>query len=115
MIAISPRQLEVFVAIAADGSARAAAQRLHLTQPASSMALSELERHLGVSLFAREKRRLRLNERGREMLPLAQEVLDRLQERQRRGNCQPEQASTELRIDASNTVGNYPLGELLSD
>src|SRR5699024_11080832 len=115
MIAISPRQLEVFVAIAAEGSARAAAQRLHLTQPAASMALSELERHLGVALFARENRRLRLNERGREMLPLAQEVLDRLQERQRRGSGQPQQLSGELRIGASNTVGNYLVGELLAD
>jgi len=103
------------VAIAADGSARAAAQRLHLTQPAASMALSELERHLGVALFARENRRLRLNERGREMLPLAQEVLDRLQEIQRCGSSQPQQLSGELRIGASNTVGNYLVGELLAD
>lgn len=115
MIHISPRQLEVFVAIAAAGSVRGAAERLHLTQPAASMALSELERHLATPLFAREQKRLRLNERGREMLPLAEEVLDRLQEVQRRAAGQPRQLTGELRIGASNTVGNYRVGELLGD
>lgn len=115
MIRISPRQLEVFVAIAAEGSARAAAEHLHLTQPAASMALSELERHLNASLFARERGRLRLNERGREILPLAQEVLDRLHEVQRRAAGRPQQLTGDLRIGASNTVGNYRVSELLGD
>ena len=44
MINISPRQLDVFVQIALHGSVRAAAERLHLTQPAASMALAEMER-----------------------------------------------------------------------
>src|SRR5699024_1984469 len=115
MINISPRQLEVFVAIASRGSVRAAAEHLHLTQPAASMALAEMERHLDTSLFAREHGRLRPNERGRELLPLAQEVLDRLQEVQRRAAGEPQQLSGELRIGASNTVGNYRVGELLGD
>ncbi|HEX7733009.1 MAG TPA: LysR family transcriptional regulator, partial [Rhodanobacter sp.] len=74
---ISPRQLEVFVQIALLGSVRAAAERLYLTQPAASMALAELERQLDAPLFARERGRLRLNPRGRELLPLAQELLER--------------------------------------
>lgn len=115
MINISPRQLEVFVAIAAAGSAREAAERMHLTQPAASMALAELERHLDAPLFARERGRLRLNERGRELLPLAQEVLDRLREVQRRATGQTQQLTGELRLGASNTVGNYRVGELLGD
>lgn len=115
MINISPRQLEVFVAIATEGSARAAAEQLHLTQPATSMALAELERHLDAPLFARDHGRLRLNERGRELLPLAQEVLDRLREVQRRAAGQTRQLTGELRIGASNTVGNYLVGELLGD
>lgn len=115
MIDISPRQLEVFVAIAADGSARAAAERLHLTQPAASMALAELERHLGAPLFAREHGRLRLNEHGRDLLSLAQEVLDRLREVQQHAVGLPQQVAGELRIGASNTVGNYLVGDLLGN
>lgn len=115
MIDISPRQLDVFVTIADAGSVRAAAERLHMTQPAASMALAELERHLDTPLFARDHGRLRLNERGRDMLPLAQEVLDRLREVQQRAVDGPRELSGELRIGASNTVGNYRVGELLGD
>jgi len=113
MHSTSPRQLEVFVRIAQLGSVRAAAQRLHMTQPAASMALAELERQLDAALFERERGRLRLNPRGRELLPLAQELLERHAEFGRRGRGNGEAPSGELRIGASNTVGNYRVGELL--
>lgn len=113
MISVSPRQLEVFAAVAAAGSVRAAAECLHMTQPAASMALAELERLLGTRLFDRERRRLRLNERGRELLALAQEVLERLGEVERRAAARPQVLTGELRIGASNTVGNYLVGDLL--
>lgn len=110
---ISPRQLEVFVGIADAGSVRVAAERLHLTQPAASMALAELERHLDVPLFARDRGRLHLNERGRDLLPLAREILERLDEMCRRASDEPDQLQGELRLGASNTVGNYLVGDLL--
>jgi DNA-binding transcriptional LysR family regulator len=113
MINISPRQLDVFVQIALQGSVRAAAEQLHLTQPAASMALAEMERQLDAPLFARERGRLRLNPRGRELLPLAQELLERHAEFGRRGREDGASLSGELRIGASNTVGNYRVDELL--
>ena len=115
MINISPRQLQVFVQIAMHGSVRAAAERLHLTQPAASMALAQMERQLGAPLFARERGRLRLNARGRELLPPAQELLERHAEFGRRGSGEADSLLGELRIGASNTVGNYRVGELLGD
>jgi DNA-binding transcriptional LysR family regulator len=114
MINISPRQLEVFVQVALHGSVRIAAERLHLTQPAASMALAEMERQLGSPVFARERGRLRLNTRGRELLPLAQELLERHAEFARRGG-EGVELGGELRIGASNSVGNYRVGELLGD
>jgi DNA-binding transcriptional LysR family regulator len=113
MVNISPRQLDVFVQIALHGSVRAAAQRLHLTQPAASMALAEMERQLDAPVFAREGGRLRLNARGRELLPLAQELLERHAEFGRSGSDGSTTLAGELRIGASNTVGNYRVGELL--
>ena len=77
MLPISPRQLQVFVQVVAGGSLRAAADALHMTQPAASMALAEMEKQLGAPLFDRERGRLRLNPHGRELLPLAQELLER--------------------------------------
>ncbi len=115
MVNISPRQLEVFVQIARGGSVRAAAEVLHLTQPAASMALAEMERQLDAPVFARERGRLRLNTRGRELLPLAQELLERYAEFGRLARGGAMALAGELRIGASNTVGNYLVGALLGD
>ena len=113
MVNISPRQLDVFVQVAVLGSVRAAAERLHLTQPAASMALAEMERQLDTPVFDRQRGRLHLNARGRELLPLAQELLERHAEFGRRTRAEGAALAGELRIGASNTVGNYRVGELL--
>lgn len=111
MIAISPRQLEVFSAIAAAGSVRAAADQLGLSQPAASMALAELERLLGAPLFDRHQRRLHLNPQGRDLLPRAREVVERLRElADSVAGSAPRGA---LAVGASNTIGNYLVGDLL--
>lgn len=112
MLNISPRQLAVFVKVALHGSVRGAAAELHMTQPAASMALGEMERQLDGPVFARARGRLHLNALGRELLPLAQELLERYEEFGRRTVGSAE-LSGELRIGASNTVGNYRVGELL--
>ncbi len=113
MIRVSPRQLEVFVAIAARGSVRAAAEHVHLSQPAVSMALAELERLLDARLFDRVGRQLVLNEHGKAALPRAREVLERLRELPRAAAGETGPLSGELRVGASNTVGNYLVGDLL--
>ena len=109
----SPRQLEVFVDIATTGSVRAASERLFLSQPAASMALAELERQIGEPLFDRERGRLRLNDRGRNLLPLARELVERHAEFARRAAGDVTALSGELRVGASNTVGNYLVGDLV--
>lgn len=113
MHAISPRQLDVFVAVATAGSVRAAADRLFLSQPAVSMALAELERQIGSPVFARERGRLRLNDRGRDLLPLARELLERHAEFGRRAQGAITELAGEIGVGASNTVGNYLVGDLL--
>lgn len=115
MINVSPRQLQVFVQVVASGSLRGAAEALHLTQPAASMALADMERLLGAPLFDRERGRLRLNAHGRELLPLAQELLERYAELGRVAANAGDTLGGELRIGTSNTVGNYRVGELLGD
>lgn len=113
MINISPRQLEVFTAIAASGSVGGAAAAIHLSQPAVSMALAQLERLLGERLFDRIGRRLVLNEHGMALLPRAQEVLERIRDLSGQLDEARGALTGELRIGASNTVGNYLVGDLL--
>jgi DNA-binding transcriptional LysR family regulator len=113
MLGISLRQLEVFVAVAREGSVRAAAGQLHLSQPALSMALAELESQLGTDLFDRKRGRLYLSERGRDALPLAQEILERTADLRRSVHGHGAALEGELRLGASNTIGNYLVGDLL--
>lgn len=114
MIGISLRQLDVFISIAATGTVRGAAERLHVTQPAISMALAELERQLATTLFNRERGRLYLSPHGKELLPQAQEIIERVHDLQRHAIGKTNSLSGELRLGASNTIGNYLVGDLLS-
>jgi DNA-binding transcriptional LysR family regulator len=69
------RSLEAFVWIAHFGGFRAAAERLHTTQPAVSQRIALLERELGVRLFNREPRGVALTVKGQELLPYAERIL----------------------------------------
>lgn len=110
-IAIKPRQLEVFIALADQGKMIDASTALSLSQPAVSMALAELEKQVGL-LFDRKSGRLQLNSRGQDLLPSAREILARLGDFQT-GASQQTYLQGTLRIGASNSVGNYLVGELL--
>ncbi|WP_419835867.1 LysR substrate-binding domain-containing protein [Endozoicomonas atrinae] len=110
---ITLRQLQVFRAIATLGQVQLAARQLYLSQPATSMALSELEKHLNGQLFDRTGNRLILNAEGKKLLPLACELLDRSEEISRLFN-HSDHHSGKLTIGASTTVGNYLLPEELT-
>jgi DNA-binding transcriptional LysR family regulator len=71
------RTLGYFVAVARSESVSAAAARVHVTQPAISRQLRQLEAELGVDLFVRSAGRLRISAAGREFLPHAEAVLRR--------------------------------------
>lgn len=59
------RQLKYFLAVAETQNIRSAAERVHVTQPAISRKIKELESELGVQLFDRLPRGLRLNRAGK--------------------------------------------------
>ncbi|MFN3243746.1 MAG: LysR family transcriptional regulator [Planctomycetota bacterium] len=68
-------QLRYFVAAAETGSMSRAAEREHVSQPALSRQVAQLEKRLGVQLFDRVKQRIRLSEAGRYFLPRARQLL----------------------------------------
>ncbi|MCX8006453.1 MAG: LysR family transcriptional regulator, partial [Burkholderiaceae bacterium] len=68
------RQLRVFVEVAKHLSVARAAESLHLTPPAVSMQVRELEGHVGLPLFEREGRRLALTTGGEYMLVYARRI-----------------------------------------
>jgi|SRR5690625_398627 len=75
------RQLEYFVAVAETRSITGAAERSHVSQAAVSLALSELEKTLGVTLTIRRPAKgVALTAEGRAILPEARAILDQTQQ-----------------------------------
>jgi DNA-binding transcriptional LysR family regulator len=72
---IDLRLLRYFVATADAGSATRAASELHVTQPVLSRQLRQLEHQVGLRLFERDGRRLRLTAAAEEFLGEARDLL----------------------------------------
>ena len=69
------RQLRVFESAARHLSLTRAAEELHLTPPAVSIQIRQLEGHAGAELFERAGRKLRLTQAGEEVLARSREIL----------------------------------------
>jgi DNA-binding transcriptional LysR family regulator len=74
------QQLAYLLEVERSGTLTEAATRLHVSQPALSQSLAELERRLGVRLFERRGRRRVLTDAGRETVRYAVEVLARTED-----------------------------------
>jgi DNA-binding transcriptional LysR family regulator len=73
------RQLEYFVAVAAELNFSRAAQRIHVVQSALSASVGKLEKELGVELFDRSKRQIALTAPGETFLQHARGVIHTVQ------------------------------------
>ncbi|MFP7753507.1 LysR substrate-binding domain-containing protein [Thermodesulfobacteriota bacterium B35] len=112
-MAITLRQLEIFIAVAETQQVTRASKKLFLTQSAVSMALGELENQLGGPLFDRHGRSLLLNDRGRYLLPLSKEILYQVGNVEAMLTEQRDVVAGSLEIVASSTIGNYVLPYLV--
>lgn len=68
--------LKAFLAVARLNSFSAAAEELHLTQPAISKRIQLLEEDIGLRLFDRIGRSISVTQHGDRLLPLAKEILN---------------------------------------
>jgi DNA-binding transcriptional LysR family regulator len=107
------RHLECFLAIAREGSFTRAADRIHLSQPALSERLSELERELGKRLFSRRRRQVLLTEAGRVFEPYAARVLATLESATQAVAELDGLRHGSLVVGASTTPGVYVLPRLI--
>lgn len=104
---------QAFLAIAQRGSMHAAADAMHLSQPALSKRLSELERRIGLPLFDRIGRDLVINTHGQALLPEAETLIA---QHNRMGQLVDQLASGQigrLRMACSHHIGLHHLPPML--
>lgn len=69
------RQLEYFMAVATEMNFSRAAQQIHVVQSALSVAVSKLEKELGVELFDRSRQKIRITPAGETFREHARRVI----------------------------------------
>ncbi|KAF0191477.1 MAG: LysR family transcriptional regulator [Gammaproteobacteria bacterium] len=74
------RQLKVFAAVARHLNFTRAAEEMHLTQPAVSMQIKQLENNVGLPLFEQIGKQIYLTEAGREMYHYSRVIAQQLEE-----------------------------------
>lgn len=105
------RYLEIFLALARTPNMRDAAAKLFISQAAVSSALRDFEAELGVSLFDRMGRGIRLNDKGRlleeRLAPLYNQLKNVL------ALVASDELAGKIRIGASTTLSDFVLPQVL--
>jgi DNA-binding transcriptional LysR family regulator len=102
-------RLTTFLAAAEDLNFTQAARRLHLSQPAVSQQIRDMEEELGVTLFERRGRGILLTPAGERLRTLARPVLKDVKQLQVEMGVFRDVPQGVLRVGASNTPGIYLL------
>src|SRR6476661_5312624 len=92
---ITIKQVRAFLAAADQGSFSKAAEAIFLSQPAFSRSIAELEADLGVTLFERTGKRVKLSPSGIGFIPAARRLIQSYEDtvkphaaiKRQAGNC----------------------------
>lgn len=106
-------QVEGFLEIARQRNLSRAAAALHVTQPALTARLQQLEAELGTPLFERYPRGMRLTDAGRAFLPYAERAVEALAAGQALVGEHARGEAGQLTIGTAPAVGTYVLPALL--
>lgn len=112
---MADRRLQVFHTVARLLSFTKAAQMLHMTQPAVTFQVRQLEEHFNTRLFDRTHNRISLTEAGRTVCEAADHIFEIYAEMENAVRGITGQISGVLTIGASTTIAEYMLPPLLGD
>ncbi len=106
----------VFYTVAKSGSLTKAAEELYISQPAVSRSIKQLETQLGVSLFTRTHRGMKLSAQGGKLIfGEVEQALNLLEGAENRLEEVKKSATGVLRIGASDTIFEYFLADKIVD
>ena len=111
---MADRRLQVFYTVAKLLSFTKAAETLHMTQPAVTFQVRQLEEHFNTRLFDRTHNRVTLTEAGRKSYEYAEEIFELYAEMENSIKELTGDVSGVLTLGASTTIAEYMLPSLLS-
>jgi LysR family hydrogen peroxide-inducible transcriptional activator len=109
---ISLRQLEYAVAVGDTRGFHKAAARCHVSQPALSAQIKELEDSLGVMLFERDRRSVMITPAGEEIVERARRILREVRELGQVAEQARDPFAGTLRVGVIPTIAPYLLPEV---
>ncbi|GAK73279.1 putative LysR family transcriptional regulator [Agrobacterium rubi TR3 = NBRC 13261] len=105
----------VLLSVVEHGSLSAASRALHSPLPTVSRKISELESLLGVRLFTRTSRRMLLTEAGQSYVSAAREILERVEEAERRATGEYVAPKGDLTMTAPIVFGRLHVLPVVTD
>ncbi len=112
---MADRRLQVFHTVARLLSFTKAAESLHMTQPAVTFQVRQLEEYFNTRLFDRTHNRISLTEAGKRVYEYADEIFDLYAKMENAVRDMTGEISGVLIIGASTTIAEYMLPSLLGD
>lgn len=106
-------RLQVFYSVATNLSFTKAAKELHITQPAVTSNIKELETSLGISLFEREPNRISLTLAGKVLLKYTANAMEEYKKMEYEIGLLRNSFSGKIKIGASTTIEQYILPPVL--
>ena len=107
------KQLEYFVAVAKASNFRKAAQKLGVSQPTLTMQIAAMEEEMGLQLFDRSRAGTLLTPAGRDLLPVARDILEQYDQLGSVIEGRNRQLGGSFRLGVSPTLGQSVLPELM--
>lgn len=109
------RIMEYYLAVTREGNISAAAQSLHVSQPALSRQIKDLEEELGVTLFERGSRKIKLTEEGMILRRRAEEMVRLMQITESEISQAHNAMSGEIHIGAGESLAFHHLSKIAGD
>ena len=107
--------MEYYLAVVREGNISAAAEALHVSQPALSRQIKDLEEELGVTLFERGSRRIRLTEEGMILRRRAEEMVRLMQMTQSEISQAHSSLTGEVHIGAGESLAFHHLSRIAGE
>ncbi|AVR88886.1 LysR family transcriptional regulator [Thauera aromatica] len=110
---MADRRLQVFHAVAKHGSFTRAAEHLHMTQPAVTFQIKQLEEHFDTRLLDRGHGKITLTTAGELVLAYAERILGLSAELDSRVSELTDELAGQIKIGTSTTIAAYWLPQIL--